>query len=43
MNNNQSNKITVVLCEHGKLARAATIEASLESYQKTVGGYLLSF
>ena len=39
MNNNQSNKINVVLCEPGKLARAATIEASLESYQKIVGGY----
>lgn len=33
-------EITVVLLEPGKLARAATIEASLESYQKTVGGYI---
>ena len=43
MNNNQSNKINVVLCEPGKLARAATIEASLESYQKTVGGYIEAY
>ena len=31
-------EISVVLCEPGKLAKATTIEASLESYQKTVGG-----
>ena len=43
MNNNQSNKINVVLCEHGKLAKVATIEASLESYQKTVGGYIEAY
>ena len=43
MNNNQSNKINVVLCEPGKLAKAATIEASLESYQKTVGGYIEAY
>ena len=43
MNNNQSNKINVVLCEHGKLARAATIEASLESYQKIVDGYIEAY
>lgn len=43
MNDNQSNKINVVLCEPGKLARAATIEASLESYQKTVGGYIEAY
>ena len=43
MNNNQSNKINVVLCEHGKLARAATIEASLERYQKIVGGYIEAY
>ena len=43
MNNNQSNKINVVLCEPGKLARAATIEASLESYQKIVGGYIEAY
>ena len=43
MNNNQSNKINVVLCDPGKLARAATIEASLERYQKIVGGYIEAY
>ena len=33
-------EISVVLCEPGKQARAATIEASLEHYQKIVGGYI---
>ena len=32
-----------MLCEPGKLAKAATIEASLESYQKTVGGYVEAY
>ena len=43
MNNNQSNKINVVLCEPGKQARTATIEASLERYQKIVGGYIEAY
>ena len=34
----KEKRINVVLCEPGKLARAATIEASLERYQKIVGG-----
>lgn len=36
-------EISVVLCEPGKLARTATIESSLESYQKTVGGYIEAY
>lgn len=32
--------ITVVLCEPGKEARVTTISNSLESLQKTVGGYI---
>ena len=36
-------EISVVLCEPGKLAKATTIEASLESYQKTVGGYIEAY
>ena len=36
-------EIFVVLCEPGKLAKSATIEASLESYQKTVGGYIEAY
>lgn len=32
-----------MLCEPGKLAKATTIEASLESYQKTVGGYIEAY
>lgn len=36
-------EISVVLCEPGKLARAATIEASLERYQKIVGGYIEAY
>ena len=32
--------ITVVLCEPGKIARVTTITNSLESLQKTVGGYI---
>lgn len=36
-------EISVVLCEPGKLAKAAIIEASLESYQKTVGGYIEAY
>ena len=32
--------ITVVLCEPGKIARVTTITNSLESFQKTVGGYI---
>lgn len=33
----------VVLCEPGKQARTATIEASLERYQKIVGGYIEAY
>ena len=36
-------EISVVLCEPGKQARTATIEASLESYQKIVGGYIEAY
>ena len=36
-------EISIVLCEPGKLAKEATIEASLESYQKTVGGYIEAY
>lgn len=36
-------EIFVVLCEPGKMAKAATIEASLESYQKAVGGYIEAY
>ena len=36
-------EISVVLCEPGKLAKETTIEASLESYQKTVGGYIEAY
>ena len=36
-------EISVVLCEPGKLAKATTIESSLESYQKTVGGYIEAY
>ena len=36
-------EISVVLCEPGKLAKTATIEASLESYQKIVGGYIEAY
>ena len=32
--------ITVVLCEPGKEACVTTISNSLESLQKTVGGYI---
>ena len=32
--------ITVVLCEPGKIVRVTTITNSLESFQKTVGGYI---
>lgn len=39
----KEEKIKVVLCEPGKLAKSATIEASLESYQKTVGGYIEAY
>ena len=30
----------VVICEPGQKARIAEIKANLESYQKTVGGYI---
>lgn len=36
-------EISVVLCQPGKLAKAATIEASLESYQRIVGGYIEAY
>ena len=36
-------EISVVLCEPGKQARTATIEASLERYQKIVGGYIEAY
>lgn len=36
-------EITVVLLEPGKLARSAAIDASLESYQKIVGGMIEAF
>lgn len=36
-------EISVVLCKPGKLARVATIEASLESYQRIVGGYIEAY
>ena len=36
-------EISVVLCEPGKQARTATIEASLESYQNIVGGYIEAY
>ncbi len=36
-------EISIVLCEPGKLAKEATIEASLESYQKIVGGYIEAY
>lgn len=36
-------EISVVLCEPGKLAKAATIEASLETYQRIVGGYIEAY
>ena len=36
-------EIFVVLCEPGKLAKSATIEGSLESYQKIVGGYIEAY
>ena len=36
-------EITVVLLEPGKLARPAAIDASLESYQKIVGGMIEAF
>ena len=39
----KEKRINVVLCEPGKLARAATIEASLERYQKIVGGYIEAY
>ena len=39
----KEKKINVVLCDPGKLAKAATIEGSLESYQKTVGGYIEAY
>lgn len=39
----KEEKIKVVLCEPGKLARTATIEASLERYQKIVGGYIEAY
>lgn len=35
--------ISVVLCEPGKLAKAVTIEASLENYQKIVGGHIEAY
>lgn len=39
----KEKKIKVVLCEPGKLAKTATIEAFLESYQKIVGGYIEAY
>lgn len=39
----KAEKIKVVLCEPGKQARTATIEASLERYQKIVGGYIEAY
>lgn len=39
----KEKKIKVVLCEPEKLAKAASIEASLESYQKIVGGYIEAY
>lgn len=39
----KEKKINVVLCEPGKQARTATIEASLERYQKIVGGYIEAY
>lgn len=35
--------ISVVLREPGKLAKTATIEASLERYQRIVGGYIEAY
>ena len=39
----KEKKINVVLCEPGRLARTATIVASLEGYQKTVDGYIEAY
>jgi len=39
----KEKKINIVLCEPGKQARTATIEASLERYQKIVGGYIEAY
>ena len=36
-------EISVVLCQPGKQARTAAIEASLESYQNIVGGYIEAY